>query len=229
MRGSPCVSVLVQILAVIGSVDDQRPAQVGVSQKAREELARVPGQRVAIGIAIALPFQLAASEARPRTRVDDVRVAPLREVWEVERAICRVLVMHREMGADLVGDYEAGAVVREEFGERLAQRHIALDHGDIVELDEAVDLGELFCIHAVLKSTAGPLGIEIDRLQSRLLRISPERRSDPDVAAVGVARSGIAQGDVRTGAAIGDGRRNAEIGEGDAFTRGGQARGHARR
>ncbi|MOA63222.1 hypothetical protein D3C78_1888780 [compost metagenome] len=62
----PWVAALVQVLAMVGGVDQHRLAQVGFGEQAAEELANAPQHAVFIGVAIQHPILATSIEAFTR-------------------------------------------------------------------------------------------------------------------------------------------------------------------
>ncbi|MNJ12744.1 hypothetical protein D3C77_69400 [compost metagenome] len=198
------VAAFVQVLAVVGGVDEYRLAKISLGEQAIEELADIPQQAVHVRIAVQHPvFGLTGKPIAP-AGIGDVGVLPARQGRAVGHEVVRVLVVHGEMHANLVDHDQLRLFIAQQFSELGRCGHVAVAHRGAVELDELVDVAFFRRIHQVLQVAARALGIDVHGAKPCDLGVLPDRRQGRVDAQVVVAGAAIAQGDVGVGAAIGN-------------------------
>ncbi len=218
-----------QVLPVIGGIDDQCIGQLGALQQPVEKGTDAPFERVAIGIAVAPPVRLRTAEAGARSGIGHIEEAAARQDRPVAGMAVGKLVVDREMRPDLVDQNEGCSAVAQQVRDPVGNGHVAVAHRQPAELNEAVDALAFARRHLVLHRAAGTLGIDIDRLQPGMRGIVPQRGPDRDVAAVAVPRPGKTQHEIGTGAAVGRRSGHSEIGDLDPGPRLRKARTHPAR
>ncbi|MNG10692.1 hypothetical protein D3C84_941780 [compost metagenome] len=96
------VASLMQVLAVIGGVDQQRVVQVGLGEHPREKFPDVPQQGVFVGIAIQHPVIGLTVETIALAGFGHLDELPARQCRAVGHERVRVFIVHRKVRADLV-------------------------------------------------------------------------------------------------------------------------------
>src|SRR5690606_4145971 len=212
------------ILAVVGSIENYGSIALDAGEQGVEKSSDTPDERISVRVPIALPVGGSSREAVPASGMCDVLEASALERRSVEPELVRILVVHREVRADLVHENEVPDVVVDEVDERLRDAHVALPDRNPVELHERIDELQLDSVHSVLQAAAGQLTIDVYRAPSCMLRILKNRGPGAVDADVVVSRAAVTQRDVRVEAAVRDRGRDAVVQDGPAGGRLSEAR-----